>query len=119
MIVRAQSRGRGISGLFVGTENVRRYFSKDIPVIELQLDHLWIQCGLAPDFWEGQPEIYDPRLCAWLETRHMHRTRDRTPVRLAMIPEGRNSFRLESVPIGARIRTRIQPRTAVTARSAA
>jgi hypothetical protein len=119
MIVWAESRGCGISGLYVGTENVRRYFSKDIPVIELQLDHLWIQCGPAPDFWEGQPEIYDPRLCAWLETKYMHRTRDRTRVRLAMIPEGRNSFRLESVSIEARDRSRIQPRSAAKTRSAA
>jgi hypothetical protein len=87
---------------------VRRYFSKDIRVIELQLDHLWIQCGLAPDFWDGQPEIYDPRLCAWLEARHMHRSRDRTPVRLAMIPEGRNSFRLETIPIERHVRARIE-----------
>lgn len=119
MIVRAQSRGCGISGLYVGTENVRRYFSKDIPFVELQLDHLSIQCGLTPDFWEGQPEIYDPRLCLWLETRHMHRTRDRTPVRLAMIPEGKNAFRLESVSMEARTRARMEPRSAARTRSAA
>lgn len=106
MIVKAQSRGRDMSGIFVGTGNVRRYFPRGIAVIELQLDHLRIQCGLAPDFWQGQPEIYDPRLCAWLETRHMHRTRDRTSVRLAMIPEGKNSFRLESVSIEGGARTR-------------
>jgi hypothetical protein len=96
-MVKAQSRVRGISGLYVGTGNVRRHFPRNISVIELQLDHLRIQCGLAPDFWQDQPEIYDPRLSAWFETRHMHKTRDRTSVRLAMIPEGNNSFRLESV----------------------
>lgn len=106
-MVKAQSRGRGISGLYVGTDNARRHFPKDISVIELQLDHLRIQCGLAPDFWQGQPEIYDPRLCAWLETKHMHRTRDRTSVRLAMIPNGKNSFRLDSLSTEGRARTRI------------
>ena len=100
MLVEAQSRGRGISGLYVGAGNVRRHFPRDISVVELQLDHLLIQCGLAPKFWQGQPEIYDPRLCAWLETKHMHRPCDRTSVRLAMIPEGKNSFRLESLPVG-------------------
>jgi hypothetical protein len=109
MVVKAQSRGRGISGLYVGTANVRRHFPPGIAAIELQLDHLTIQCGLAPDFWKGQPEIYDPRLCAWLETKHMHRTRDRTPVRLAMIPDGKNSFRLESMSAGKRARTRAEP----------
>ena len=65
MVVKTQSKGRGITGLHVGANNVRRYFPKDISVIELQLDHLQIQCGLPPDFWHGQPEIYDPRLGAW------------------------------------------------------
>ena len=52
MVVKAQSKGRGLSGLLVGTENVRRYFPKEVSSIELQLDHLRIQCGLAPDFWK-------------------------------------------------------------------
>ena len=106
MVVKAQSKGRGLSGLHVGTDNVRRYFPKDISTIELQLDHLRIQCGLAPDFWQGQPEIFDPRLCAWLESKHMHSSRNRTPVALAMIPEGKNSFRLQPVSVGAPVRAR-------------
>jgi len=97
MVVKAQSKGRGLSGLHVGTDNVRRYFPKNVSTIELQLDHLQIQCGLTPDFWQGRPEIYDPRLCAWLESKHMHGSRDRTPVTLAMIPAGNNSFRLQPV----------------------
>jgi hypothetical protein len=107
MVVKAQSKGRGLCGLHVGTDNVRRYFPKNISTIELQLDHLRIQCGLAPDFWQGQPEIYDPRLCAWLETKHMHTSRDRTPVPLAMIPAGNNSFRLQPVSAGAPARPRV------------
>ena len=97
MVVKAQSKGRGLSGLHVGSDNVRRYFPKNVSTIELQLDHLRIQCGLTPDFWQGQPEIFDPRLCAWLESKHMHGSRDRTPVPLAMIPAGDNSFRLQPV----------------------
>jgi len=108
MVVKAQSKGRGLSGLHVGTDNVRRYFPKNVSTIELQLDHLRIQCGLAPDFWQGQPEIYDLRLCAWLETKHMHTSRDRTPVTLAMIPAGDNSFRLQPVSAGAPTRPRVQ-----------
>jgi len=30
-----------------------------------------IQCGLIR-LLAGQPEIFDPRLCAWLESKHMH-----------------------------------------------
>jgi len=51
MVVKTQSKGREITGLHVGVNNVRRFFPKHIAVIELQLDHLQIQCGLGPDFW--------------------------------------------------------------------
>lgn len=112
MVVKAQSKGQGLSGIHVGSDNVRRYFPKDVSTIELQLDHLRIQCGLPPDFWKGQPEIYDPRLCAWLETKHMHASRNRTPVTLAMIPEGKNSFRLQPVSLEVRSRASVPARTA-------
>ena len=96
MVVKTQCKARGITGLHVGVDNVRRYFPKHISVIELQLDHLHIQCGLDPGFWQGHPDIFDPRLCAWLESR-LHRNTDRSPIPLAMIPAGKNSFRLQPV----------------------
>jgi hypothetical protein len=110
MVVKAQNKGRGLSGLHIGIDNVRRYFPKNISSIELQLDHLRIQCGLAPDFWQGQPEIFDPRLCAWLESKHLHGSR--TPVPLAMIPEGNNSFRLQPVTRGSQDQKRVPSRPA-------
>jgi hypothetical protein len=97
MIVRTQSKSRGVTGLHVGANNVRRYFPRQNASIELQLDHLQIQCMLDPGFWLDQPEIYDPRLCAWLESRHLHSRPDRAPIPLAMIPAGKNSFRLQPV----------------------
>jgi hypothetical protein len=112
MVVKAQSKGQGLSGIHVGSDNVRRYFPKDVSTIELQLDHLRIQCGLAPDFWQGQPEIYDPRLCAWLETKHMHASRNRTPVPLAMIPAGENAFSLQPVSADSLRRGKVPSRTA-------
>lgn len=112
MVVKAQSKGRGLSGLIVGTDNVRRYFPKEVSSIELQLDHLRIQCGLAPDFWQGQPEIYDPRLCAWLETKHMHSSRDRHPVSLNMVPAGKNAFRLQPMTADGHERVRTHKLTA-------
>ena len=112
MVVKAQSKGRGLSGLHVGTDNVRRYFPKNVSTIELQLDHLSIQCGLTPDFWQGQPEIYDPRLCAWLESKHMHASRGRTAVDLALIPAGGNSFKLQPVSAKPPARAAIQTRPA-------
>jgi hypothetical protein len=94
MVVKTQLDGFRISGLYVGVNNVRRYFSKRAPVVELQLDHLQIRCGLSPRFWEGQPEIHDPRLCDWLESKHLHDRTSRTPVPMALIPSGKNSFKL-------------------------
>jgi hypothetical protein len=109
MVVKTQSKGRGVTGLYVGVNNVRRYFSKNIPSIELQLDHLQIECGLKPGFWQGEPEIFDPRLCAWLESRHMHAKPDRSPIPLAMIPEGRNCFRLQPVRVNGHTRAKLSP----------
>jgi len=112
MVVKTKSKGLGVIGLHVGTDNVRRYFPKRVAVIELQLDHLQIQCGLAPDFWRGQPEIHDPRLCAWLESKHFHRMPDRTPIPLSMVPAGDNSFRLLPVSVSGQARTKLPRSTA-------
>jgi hypothetical protein len=79
----------------VGALNVRRYFPRNISVIELELDHLQIQCGLDPEFWRDEPEIHDPRLCAWLESKNFHTRPGRTPVPLVMVPSGNNSFKLQ------------------------
>lgn len=99
MLVKTQSKGHGVTGLHVGTDNVRRYFPQGTQNIELQLGHLSIQCGLKPDFWQGQPEIYDPRLCAWLESKNLHGTANRAAVALAMIPTGDNSFQLQTMSV--------------------
>jgi hypothetical protein len=94
MMVKTQLRGTEVTGLRVGSRNVRRYFPKGIRVIELQLDHLAIQCGLSPEFWRGEPEIRDPRLCVWLNSKVSHRVGAHNDVRLAMTPAGNNAFRL-------------------------
>jgi hypothetical protein len=103
MVVKTKSKGRGVTGLHVGVNNVRRYFPKSTSSIELVLDHLQIECGLTPAFWQGEPEIFDPRLCTWLESRYMHSKQDRTSVAMAMIPEGRNTFRLQPIRLNGRV----------------
>jgi hypothetical protein len=107
MVVKTQCKGHAYIGVEVGAGNVRRYFSRDIDVIELHLDHLLIQCGLSPDFWLGQTEICDPRLCAWLESKNFNGRPGEEPVPLAMIPSGKNCFRLQ--PIAANRRPRPKP----------
>lgn len=95
MVVKAQCEGREVTGLYVGIRNVRRYFPKHVPVVELQLDHLRIQCGLEPGFWKDRPEIHDPRLVSWLESRYFHARPCRTSIALAMVPSGKHSFRIQ------------------------
>jgi len=109
MVVKTQSKGLAVIGLHVGSNNVRRYFPNRISVIELQLDHLQIVCRLTPDFWQDHPEIRDPRLGAWLESKNFHGRPHRAPVPLAMIPAGENSFRLQPAFVIGQRKARPEP----------
>jgi len=104
MVVKTQYDGYRVSGLYVGANNVKRYFSKRVQEVELQLDHLQIQCGLTARFWDGQPEIHDARLCDWLESKHFHDKPGRTPTPLALIPAGKNSFKVAPLDSSGKIR---------------
>lgn len=106
MKVKALRVGSEVSGLLVGQSNVRRYFPRSIKQIELQLDHLRIECGLTPDFWRSEPEIHDPRLRLWLESKNHADKARRTSIPYAMIPSGEHSFRLEPVARSGEHRTR-------------
>ena len=96
MVVRTQFRDGEFTGLHIGARDVRKYFPKNIQVIELQLDHLQIQCGLSPEFWRGQPEIHDRRLSECLDFKVFRRVNEHKEIRLAMTPAGKNAFRLRS-----------------------
>ncbi len=106
MVVKSQCKGHRITGIYVGVNNVRRYFPRNIAAIDLQLDHLRIRCGLTPHFWKGQPEIHDPRLCDWLELKQMQGKEWQNSMPLAMIPSGENSFILGPADPNGRARTR-------------
>ncbi|MGA2572496.1 MAG: hypothetical protein ABSF23_18460 [Terracidiphilus sp.] len=91
MVVTSLCMGSRVTGLYVGESNVRRYFRQRVAEIELQIDHLRIQCGLGADFWHDHPEIHDPRLCLWLQSKQWTgKSRESFP--LAMIRSGKNSF---------------------------
>lgn len=81
----------GMTGLHIGEANAHRYFSRRAPSIELKLDDLHIQCTLPPDFWQGRPEIHDPRLSEWLEFKVARRP-GREPILLSMEPSGAGTF---------------------------
>ena len=112
MVVKTQLKGSEVTGLHIGARNVRRYFPKRVRVIELQLDHLQIQCGLSPQFWRGEPEIHDPRLCEWLDFKVIHNGGGRKDVRLAMIPAGKNSFALRPSAVARNKMGSVEPLTA-------
>jgi hypothetical protein len=97
MLVKTQCKGHEYTGVEVGTRNVRRYFPKQIQVIEIELDHLQIQCGLQPGFWNGHSEISDPRLCAWLEAKNFNGKPGEQPIPLVLVPSGKNCFRLTTM----------------------
>ena len=94
MLVKTQCRGRIFTGVTVFDKDVRRYFPEQTESIDLELDHLRISCGLSPGFWSGHSDICDPRLCAWLESKNFNGRPGDGPVALAMIPSGKNAFRL-------------------------
>lgn len=107
MVVTSQCRGHRVIGILIEENDVERYFPRHVTEIELQLDHLRIECGLGPNFWKDKPEISDPRLGLWLESKDRNGNGRRAPVPLALIPSGRNSFivgpaQLESAPQEAR-----------------
>jgi hypothetical protein len=67
---------------------------------------------LNPDFWQGVPDIFDSRLCSWLESHHLHAKPDRPFVPLAMVPEGKNSFRLEPLRMNRPLRVKTRSTSA-------
>jgi hypothetical protein len=78
--------------LFGGRANARRYFRKRAQSIDLKLDDLEIQCRLSPDFWDGRPEIHDPRLSEWLDFKAGRGRSGPTPMLLTMVPSGVDTF---------------------------
>ena len=101
MLVETFNRTPGKTGLDVGSENVQRFFPESLSEIDIHLGHLQIRCSLNPDFWRGEPEIFDERLSTWLESKYLHGKMDRTPIFLAMVPigTGRNIFRVRPVSL--------------------
>jgi len=95
MVVQIQRNGRSVTGLHIGSGNVRRYFPKTRQSVDLELGHLLIRCKLQPGFWRGEPSISDPRLNLWLETREPEGKSRRTRTHMSLVPAEGESFRLE------------------------
>lgn len=98
MLVSTQQNGYEVTGLRVGAANVRRYFPKTVSRVKLRLGDLEIDCKLSPEFWNGKPEIDDPRLCDWLQFRRLRVRADRNPMPLEMEHAGEDAFTLMDAP---------------------
>jgi hypothetical protein len=97
MVMQKKGGRLGVTGLHVGDGNVQRLFPPDVPIVELELDHLRIVCTLGPEFWTGQPEIHDERLDSWLESKRINGKLAASPSPVAMIPAGEHAFRLQPI----------------------
>jgi len=95
MVVQIQRSGRSVTGLHIGSGNVRRYFPKSNQSVDLELGHLLIRCNLQPGFWLNEPQISDPRLSAWLEAKEPEGKTRSGRLQMSLIPVKGESFRLE------------------------
>ncbi|MDR3740461.1 MAG: hypothetical protein P4L40_15715 [Terracidiphilus sp.] len=96
MVVQTRSKDGRFIGLYIGLDNVHRYFRPVCSSIELLLGHLHIDCELEPQFWLDQPEILDARLADWLESQCRGRLRgDCVSLTMTRITEGH--FRVETI----------------------
>lgn len=112
MVVRTLGQGRDVTGLYIGASNARRYFPRQAQHVELHLGHLHIHCDLPPEFWTNRPEIRDPRLAGWLQSRYFHGKTHQAPVPLILLPQGKNAFRVQpftAPPASMSAMTRIGP----------
>jgi hypothetical protein len=98
MLVKTYKDGLSRTGLHIGEANAQRYFSRRRPFIELRLDDLHIQCTLSPEFWQGRPEIHDPRLSEWLQFKMARQRQGREPIQLTLVPSGSDTFVLRPRP---------------------
>lgn len=94
MVVTLQESCQGVTSLRIGARNAKRYFSRNMPTLDLDLECVQIQCALGQDFWKDHPEILDPRLCAWLTAKNSKWKASGSRLVLLMVPAGPNSFRL-------------------------
>jgi len=103
MVVQIQRNGRSVTGLHIGSRNVRRYFPKIQQSVDLELGHLLIRCKLQPDFWLNEPQISDPRLSAWLEAKEPEGKTRCGRLQMSLVPVNGKSFRLDFAEMQASV----------------
>lgn len=100
-MVRTECTRRKVTGIYIGSSNVRRNFPKRTAAIEFELGHLRIGCKLEEEFWRDQPCIRDARLCEWLEFKLYRERKYMTPLPLVLVQSGRNAYKVRQVNLPA------------------
>lgn len=101
MMVRTECTRRKVTGIYIGSRNVRRNFPRRAAAIEFELGHLRIGCKLEEAFWRDQPRIRDSRLCEWLEFKLYRERKYMTPLPLVLVQSGRNAYKVRQVNLPA------------------
>jgi len=84
-------------------------FPRDANIIELRPGPSAHSCGLKPDFWQRSERRFAiPVLCAWLESKNFYAQPGDAPVPLALIPSGKNCYRVQ--PVGGHCTAKDQAR---------
>lgn len=97
MIVKVLNNCRSITGIRIEASDARLCFPPGSRSIELELDHLRIQCELQVAFPQDRTEICDPRLCEWLDEQFFGLKPPKAPVCLEMVKAG-SAYRLQLLP---------------------
>ena len=101
MIATMQTQGGSITGICIGSSDAAGDSLDGVQSIDLELDHLCIQCDLHMDFWLDRAEISDPRLGAWLEEKFYWQKIPASPVSVEMVRTG-DAYRLQLLPLPQR-----------------
>jgi hypothetical protein len=98
MLVSMQSDGHSITGIRMGMSDARRFFPQGLRSVDLELDHLRIQCDVRATESLDRAEISDPRLTAWLNEKLYWQKLPRTPVSAELVKSGKCAYRLKLTP---------------------
>lgn len=93
MRVKLQQSGTTVTGLHIGSANVRQFFPASLNQIYIEIEHLRICCDLEADFWRTRPSICDARLNSWLSAK-THLKPEGSEIALDLAPICDDAFRL-------------------------
>jgi hypothetical protein len=92
--MRAKAWRGGVLGIRVGKANAIKFFDKNSPIAEVDIDGTYFPFALSETFWTTCPEIRGASIGQWLRTRGLDVWLYRHPPEVELIPLGKNRFKL-------------------------